>query len=90
VAHTVDKVLKGRKFPEQAYRVCMGILNLAKKYGNEQLNAACKTAASRGSYSCKRIESILKLAAEEAKHPKLDLDIGIPKHKNIRGSHYYH
>ena len=90
VAHTIDKVLKGRKFPEQAYRVCLGILSLAKKYGNEQLNAACKKAASRGTCSYKRIESILKLAAEEAKHPKLDLDFGIPEHKNIRGSHYYH
>ena len=90
VAHTIDKVLKGRKFPEQAYKVCMGILSLAKTYSNEQLNAACKKATSRGTCSYKRIESILKLAAEDEKHPKLDLDMSIPEHKNIRGSHYYH
>ena len=86
VALVIEKVLDSRKHPEQAYKVCLGILNLSKGYGAERLKKACKQANRFGTYSLKRIESMLKLALEEEKHPELEL---IPTHENIRGSNYY-
>jgi transposase len=86
VALVIEKVLDSRKHPEQAFKVCLGILSLSKKYGAERLKKACKQANRFGTYSFKRIESMLKLALEEERHPDLAL---IPAHENIRGSGYY-
>ena len=89
VVEVIEKVLKGRKHPEQAFRVCLGILSLAKKYGDKRLNKACKQANQFGTCSFKRIESTIKLGLEEEKHPQLDLNSTIPDHENIRGGQYY-
>jgi len=86
VALVVEKVLESRKHPEQAFKVCLGILNLSKGYGAERLNKVCRQANHYRTYSLKRIESMLKLALEQEKHPELEL---IPAHENIRGSNYY-
>jgi len=87
VALVIEKVLDSRKHPEQAFKVCLGILSLSQKYGPQRLQKACKQADRFGTYSYKRIESMLKLALEEEQHPELEL---IPAHENIRGSEYYH
>jgi transposase len=86
VARVIEKVLDSRKHPEQAFKVCLGILSLSRKYGAERLQKACRKADRFGTYSFKRIESMLKVALEEEKHPELEL---IPAHENIRGSGYY-
>ena len=82
----IEKVLDSRKHLEQAFKVCLGILSLSKKYGVERLGKACRKADSFGTYSLKRIESMLKVALEGEKQPELEL---IPVHENIRGSGYY-
>ena len=89
VVEVIEKVLKGRKHPEQAFRVCLGILSLAKKYGDKRLNKACKRANQFGTRSFKWIESTIELGLEEEKHPQLDLNSTIPDHENIRGGQYY-
>ena len=35
-------ILETRLHPEQGYRACIGILRLARHYGAERLEAACK------------------------------------------------
>ena len=85
----IEKVLKSRKHPEQAFKVCLGILSLNKKYGAQRLKKACRQANKLGTCSFKRIESMIKLYLEEEKHPKLDLEAVIPDHENIRGGQYY-
>ena len=89
VAQVIEKVLESRKHPEQAFKVCMGILSMAKKYGTQRLNNACKQANQFGTCSFKRIESMIKLGLEEEKHPELELISTIPDHENIRGGQYY-
>jgi transposase len=89
VAEVIEKVLKSRKHPEQAFKVCLGILSLNKKYGTQRLKKACKQANQFGTCSFKRIESMIKLGLEEEKHPKLELVAVIPDHENIRGGQYY-
>ena len=42
--HFIDETLKSRPFPEQAYRSCLGILNLAKKHPHAQVEQACQAA----------------------------------------------
>ena len=48
VAWVIGKVLESRKYPEQAFKVCMGILSLGKRYDPERLNKACRRALSLG------------------------------------------
>ena len=85
----IGNVLKSRKHPEQAFKVCLGILSLTKKYGPHRLNNACGKANRFGTYSYKRIESMLKLGVEQEGQQELEFVSSIPTHENIRGSQYY-
>jgi transposase len=89
VLQVIENVLKSRKHPEQAFKVCLGILSLAKKYTPHRLNNACAKANRFGTYSYKRIESMLKLGVEEEQQQELEFVSSIPAHENIRGSQYY-
>jgi transposase len=85
----ISQALDASRHPEQAYRTCLGILGLAKRYSPERLEAACRRANAAGIRSYKGINNILKnkldqLPLETATDPKL------PAHKNIRGQNYYH
>lgn len=89
VSLVVGKVLESRKYPEQAFRVCMGILNLPKQYGTERVNRACRRAHDFGVYSYRQIKNILDRGLEtEPISPEWE-EMQIPTHENIRGSHYY-
>ena len=83
----VEKVLSDRPYPEQAYRSCLGILNLAKKYGNERLNRACARALSYGSYSYKSVKNILEKNLDKIQEETLAAEL--PLHENIRGGGYF-
>ena len=90
VEEVIEKVFESRRYPQQAYNTCMGVLNLEKKYGARRLNRACKRALSFGMYSCRRIENILKQGLEEESQPELGLEPErLPAHENVRGSGYY-
>ncbi len=84
----VSRVLDGRRHPEQAYRSCLGILGLAKRYSPERLEAACTRANSAGIRSYKGVHNILKHQLDQ-----VPLDptpaTPLPSHANIRGEHYY-
>jgi transposase len=82
----IRRNLESREHPEQAYRACMGILSLARKYNNSRLDKACKRAISFDLYSYKGIEKILKKNLEES---QLDTFEVLPVHDNIRGNTYY-
>jgi transposase len=72
---------------ENARRSCLGLMSLAKKYGNARLEAACSYGFQVGVRSRKDLISILEHKLEQA-----DLsDSGTPSitHENIRGSSYY-
>ncbi len=42
----IEKILDKKQYPEQSYKSCLGILNMAIKTGAERLNNACKRALS--------------------------------------------
>ena len=47
-AATVRKMLERQRHPEHAYRACLGLLSLSKRYGDARLEAACTLALSLG------------------------------------------
>jgi transposase len=88
VVEVIKKVLKSRKHPEQAFKSCMGILNLVKEYGPDRLDKACERALYFGFYSYKRIKNILDRGLEKDTLTE-QTELFITPHKNLRGSEYY-
>jgi transposase len=85
-------ILDERCHPEHGYRSCLGIYRLAKKYGNDRVEAACARAFLAGARSYRHVESILRHGLDRA----AALDIGPHgpglglTHENLRGREYYH
>ena len=82
----VEHLLAQPQHPEQAYKVCMGILHLEKRYSKERVNKACQRAIHFHHYSYKAIKNILDLGLEDC---QLDCFQPLADHKNIRGHQYY-
>jgi len=85
----IERVLQARTHPQQGYRTALGILRLAKAYGNDRLEAACQRAARLQTLTYRSIASILKHGLDRqtptpAQGP-LPLD-----HANVRGPDYFH
>jgi transposase len=84
----ISQALNTGRHPEQAYRTCLGILGLAKRFSAERLEAAARRANAAGIRSYKGMNNILKnqldqLPLETTPQPPL------PAHENIRGKDYY-
>ena len=88
VAHYIYKVLETKMHPEQAYKSCSGILNLARKVGNERLVNACKRATLFGVYNYPIILQILEKNLDHFSEEETEIML-MPQHNNIRGSEYY-
>jgi transposase len=89
VENVVDIILKRPVYPEQAFKTCIGIISLAKKYSEVRLNNACKRAHNYDSYSLRSIKNILSKGLDKIEEPELPFDSPLPEHKNIRGGDYY-
>ena len=88
-ADLFDRIIAGKRHPEQGYRSCLGILRLGKLYSSQRLEAAARRAIALNACSYQSIKSILKCnldnqTIEPAAEPKPPLD-----HPNIRGSEYF-
>jgi len=89
-AQLVQAALESRKHPQQAYRSCLGILGLAKLYGNSRLEAACRRALPASILSYKGIKNILDAKLDQVE-PEQEIPQSLSnRHANIRGSTYYH
>ena len=82
--------LRSKDHPEQAYRVCLGLLNLSRSYPGTRLDAACKLANQEKLYRLKHIKSILKANRDQLPE-QLELSTTLPQeHENIRGPNSFH
>ena len=84
----IEAALASRRHPQQAYRTCLGILGLARRYSEERLEAACVRALPAGIRSFKGVNNVLEagldqMPLEEPASARLD------PHANIRGPFYY-
>ena len=87
-AALVTAVLNAGRHPQQACRSCLGLLRLARCYGDARMEAAAARALAIGSYSYRSVESILqhRLDATAAKSCERADPV---RHDNIRGALYY-
>ena len=81
-------LLDSRRHPQQAYRSCLGLLRLAKCYGDARLEAAAGRALAIGSYSYRSVESILNHRLDETSSEPFERAAPV-EHDNIRGALYY-
>jgi len=84
-----QQIMKQRKYPEQAFKSCLGIIRLGKHYSSERINNACQRAMDFRIYTYKGVKNILSKNLDCKKEYKKKSDEKIIKHKNIRGSEYY-
>jgi len=84
----ITAVLDGRRHPQQAYRTCLGLLGLAKRYGNDRLEAAARRALAAGIHSYKGVNNILKNKLDQLERDEPPAT-PLPAHPNIRGKTYY-
>ena len=90
-ARLVALILESRPHPEQGYRACLGILRLARQYGEPRLEAACDCGLDIGARSYGSIQSILKNSLDrQPRRPSRQDELVLPDHPNIRGPRYYH
>jgi len=87
-AQLVQALLASRKHPQQAYRSCLGILRLAKRYSEERLEAACRRALPAGIHSYKGVKNILDAKLDQVE-PEEPATVVPTDHENIRGKTYY-
>jgi hypothetical protein len=85
----VEHLLKSKPHPEQGYRACLGLLSLARQYGQVRLEAASTLAVKLQSPTRKSVLSILKTGRDQLK-PAIPEPIDLPEHTNVRGPKYYH
>ena len=86
----ISHILESRKYPEQAFRSCLGIISLGKRYTPERLERASQRALSLGSCSYKTIDAILRNGQDQLPLPETQPPAPLPdSHENVRGSVYY-
>ena len=89
VALYIAGVMEHKQHPEQAYRSCSGILNIARKVGAQRMASACRRAHSYGVYNYPIILQILGKNMDYLDDEHQTPVLPMPQHLNIRGSGYY-
>ena len=85
----VERLLHQRRHPQQAFRSCLGVLQLGRQYGNARLEAACARALKYNAVSWKSLQSILKHGLDQQAPDEHQRVLELPEHENVRGAAYY-
>jgi transposase len=86
----IQELLASRRHPEQAFKSCMGILSLAAKCGNDDLNMACRKAWNWGRISYRDVKGYLEEILVQKSLNREDKQVYLfANHKNIRGTAQY-
>jgi transposase len=88
-AQLIGAVLVSRTHPQQAYRTCLGILSLAKRYSAARLEAACRYALPTEIRSYKGLHHILEAQLDRLPPAEPTPDVSPTAHANLRGPAYY-
>lgn len=86
---SIEKILQRKQYPEQNYKSCVGILNLASKTGKERLENACKRALEYDAVSYNSVKNILQRGLDKEENQPDLFNVSISNHDNIRGAKYY-
>ena len=85
---TVERMLTERRHPEHAYRACLGLLSLAKRYGKPRLEVACLIALELGTTKFSHVRDILA-SGRDRLAPVMTTEWTSPEHANVRGPRHY-
>ncbi len=87
----VKALLQQKQHPEQAYRVCLGLLNMTRSYPSERINKACGIANKHQLYRLKHIKEILISNQDQLPLELPEESALLPQsHENIRGPESFH
>lgn len=85
-AQFVAAILASRRYPEQAYRSCLGVLSLSRKHDPEAMETTAERLLNTRLLSCRDLKSELEAMDKAAVDPEQAL---LPTHEDIRGETYY-
>jgi hypothetical protein len=85
----LNQISQQKSHPRQVYRLFLGLLKLVRYFGEKRLEDAYRRGIFYGSYSYKKLKTILEKGLDQESLP-LPLEEKQPiEHANIWGSHYY-
>jgi AMMECR1 domain-containing protein len=82
----VQAALQAKDIPQQAYRTCLGVIRLGKKYPVHLLEQACQAAFEARVFSYSAVKQELDLLQKQESSTIME---SLPSHENIRGAEYY-
>jgi transposase len=85
----IEAIIAAADHPDHAYRRCLGLLRLAKSFGNERLERACDRALKLQAIGYRSVRNILDKGLEAAELPEQSEPCLPLLHDNVRGSDYY-
>ena len=88
-AYVIERMLTAYSIEEQAYKSCMGVLQMSQKFGTERLEKACEKARLINSFSYTTVRNILKNGQDQVPVNQSTRKKPLPSHENIRGNTYY-
>lgn len=86
----VQTQIQRKQHEEQAYRVCLGLLNLSRSYPPDRLDRACQLAHRHRMYRLKNVKAILQ-SNQDQQVDSNEPQRALPQsHENIRGPKSFH
>ena len=77
----IKRILASRKLEVQTYRMCLGVVNYAKKYGNQALEECCSQALALDKVTYTYIKNSIPAIAEEFETPETKVKMNAERNK---------
>lgn len=86
----ISRLLTNKRHEQQAYKSCVGVLSLAKKYGSEDLNHACRRALNYDRVSYREVKLYIEEIHRQKKvNDKDEQVLSFRNHENLRNTAIY-
>lgn len=89
VVRFIERLMESKPHPEQGYKACSGVLNLARRVGTERITACCRRALEYDAISYYMLEEIVKKGLDKLSIQQEEPLLPVPSHANLRGKEYY-
>lgn len=86
----VKQIINRKRHAEMAYRSCLGLLSLVRKYSAPRVERASQMALEIGAVNRASVASILQKELDKLPVGEDSPQLEISLHENIRGADYYH
>ncbi len=86
----ISRLLSDKPHEQQAYKSCLGVLNMAQEVGSDRLNLACRRALNYSRISYRDVRGYLdEILRQEKDDHEDDRVLLFTDHKNLRDSAIY-